>query len=65
MFRELVGSEAVQCPGVPLLGIRQREFLPREPRVPTTIPCKGTGGKFVGMARICVDTNTGDGNLGC
>ena len=33
------------------MGIRQREFLPREPRVPTTIPCKGTGGKFEGMAR--------------
>ena len=23
-----------------------------------------TGGKFEGMAQICVDTNTGDGNLG-
>ena len=63
-FRELVGSEAVPCPGVPLLGIRQREFLPREPRVPTTIPCKGTKRKLEGMARICEDTNTGDGNLG-
>ena len=46
------------------MGIRQREFLPREPRVPTMRPCKGTGRKFEGMARICVDTNTGDGNLG-
>ena len=64
MFRELVGSEAVKCPGVPLLGIRQREFLPGEPRVPTMIPCKGTSGKFEGMARNCVDTNTGDGNFG-
>ena len=36
-----------------------------EPRVPTTRPCEGTGGKFVGMSRICEDTNTGDGNLGC
>ena len=25
----------------------------------------GHEGKFVGMARKCVDTNTGDGNLGC
>ena len=48
-----------------MLGIRQREFLPREPRVPTTIPCKGMMRKFEGMAQICVDTNTGDGNLGC
>ena len=26
---------------------------------------QGHDGKFVGMARNCVDTNTGDGNLGC
>ena len=25
---------------------------------------QGHARKFVGMARICVDTNTGDGNLG-
>ena len=35
-----------------------------EPHVPTTRPCEGTGRKLVGMARICEDTNTGDGNLG-
>ena len=26
---------------------------------------QGHKGKFEGMARIYVDTNTGDGNLGC
>ena len=47
-----------------MLGNRQRKFLPREPRVPTTIPCKGTRRKLEGMARICEDTNTGDENFG-
>ena len=47
-----------------MLGIRQREFLPREPRVPTTIPCKGTGRKICGHGTKLWDTNTGDGNLG-
>ena len=26
---------------------------------------QGHDGNFEGMAQICVDTNTGDGNLGC
>ena len=47
------------------MGIGRGEFLPREPRVPATRPCEGTGGKLEGMARNCEDTNTGDGNLGC
>ena len=63
--RELVGSEEVWCPGVPLSENRQRGVPAKGATRPNHETVQGHEGKFVGMARICVDTNTGDGNLGC
>ena len=63
-FRELVGSEAVVVPGVPLFETRQRGVPAKGATRPTHETVQGHVGKFEGMAQNCEDTNTGDGNLG-
>ena len=44
---------------------RQRGVPAKGATRPNHETVQGHEGKLVGMARICEDTNTGDGNLGC
>ena len=48
-----------------MLEIRQRRVPAKGATRPNHETVQGHDRKFEGMARICVDTNTGDGNLGC
>ena len=50
-FRELVGSEAVLCPGVPLLGNRQKVVPAKGATRPSHETVQGHEGKLEGMAR--------------
>ena len=47
------------------MGNRQRGVPAKGATRPNHGAVQGHERKFVGMARICEDTNTVDGNLGC